>query len=280
MAVVGVRLGWDATGAVLRVTDLSDLGFWSTLIRSETFWTGCVAWLAGALGFMALSLMLAKTGGRVGARRFVRDDTGAVALIEFVMLLPVLLLLTGVVVQFLILAQTSLYLHQAAYAAARSARVHKCPPTSLSGALGNPTEGMMRALLENCREHGEPWEVAARVALIPASQSSADSEARQGGRCNFPEALIELSMGSPVRPSLEKAVRAKACYAFEPENVGVEVAWQTDLLGTFTTDGPPPIKAVVEFRLPIATPSGMIFAHGKRPDGTRYRLGKAEVTLL
>lgn len=260
---------------------LYDAEFLRAALNSQTFWSGVVL-PAGGIAIVAMGAAWL-TLRRRALRRFWRDQAGGAGMLEFMFLMPVWFLLCGLIVQFLQFAQTNLILHQSAYAAARSARVHECPPTNLLGSLDEGGGGLLGEIFKDCTRKPDKWLTAARVALIPASSSSPKSIAR--GTCRYPKALVELTVGqsasrAPIRPGLQPALEAKACYAFEPGNVIVKVQWEQNLLTSLNTDGPPPITAAVRFRYPIVTPTAMLFADGRRGDGTRWRYGHAQITLL
>ena len=263
---------------------LFDPEFIGAALNSPTFWTG-VMLPAGSIA-LVLSVGLALGLRRARLRRFRDDQSGAAGMLEFMLLMPVWLILGGFIVQFLQFAQTNLILHQAAYSAARSARVHMCPPPNLRGVLQDGPTGLVGLLFNDCDDNRarEKYETAARLALIAASSSKPDSLSR--GNCPYPKALIQLTVNtsltpnSPIRSGLQPALEAKACYAFERDNVEVKVQWEQNLLSSIRTDGPPPITAAVRFRYPINTPTAMWFADGRRTDGSRWRDGHAQMTLL
>ena len=213
-----------------------------------------------------------------GLARFARNDRGG-ASVEFVLISLPMVVIAFCVVQFMLLAQAQIVIKSAAHAAARSALVHSCPPLSVESAAGN-LFGAVAGLVRGCTEDPEKWETAAAIALLPISASNGLSEARQDDGCAYPEALVRFVLEDAVRPTLEETVRQKACYAFEPENLRVDVEWETDLFGVTIAEGPPPVTARVRFRVPLLAPTRRIFTSGRREDGSHYWTGEAEVTLL
>jgi len=209
--------------------------------------------------------------------RVARDDRGG-ASVEFVLIAVPMIIIAFCVVQFMLLAQAMIVIKGAAHAAARSALVHSCPPMSVESAAGN-LFGAVAGLFNGCADDPEKWETAARIAVLPISASNGQSEARQNG-CDYPEALVAFLMRDAVRDGLDETVRAKACYAFEPDNLNVQVEWQTQLMGVQITEGPPPIRATVQFKVPLLVPTRMIFNSGSRGDDTFYWIGEATATLL
>mgnify|MGYP000014701824 CR=1 FL=1 len=208
-------------------------------------------------------------------RCFRRDETGASSL-EFTLLAVPLILLTFVIVQFMMLAHAMVVIKGAAHAAARSALVNKCRPPSVAGVAGNPLGAAAGALVSSCSDQAEKWETAARLALVPISASY-----DRGGNCDYPEALVELLQEDAVRTSLAETLEHKACYAFEPENVTVQVEWESQIFGLHLTDTPPPVTATVTFRVPLLAPMRKVFGGSAGTvGGTYYWQGEATVTLL
>ncbi|GLQ35937.1 hypothetical protein GCM10007939_22210 [Amylibacter marinus] len=194
------------------------------------------------------------------------------------MLSPILIIVTCCVIQFMMMTQAQIVMKSAAYAAARSALVHGCPTISLVNVASNVAS---LATTISCSPKEEEWENAARIALLPIASSSPKSKARGG--CNYPEALITIMMRDAVRNSarMRTALENKACYVFEPDNVAVQIDWQSTIPGVVQiTRGPPPVKAKVQFKLPVLAPVRMIFSTGELSDGTKIWAGEAEVTVL
>lgn len=216
-------------------------------------------------------------------KRFLKDERGGVSSLEFTLMAPVLIIVVFVIVQFVLLAQQMLVMRQAAYSAARSALVYQCQPVGLESWWDNPLGTAGSMLFQNCTDTAakrKKIENAMRMALITISPSSDKSEERQG-TCKYPQAAMQLLLNNPVRGALQKTLHNRACYAFEPDNALLNVAWVTPLSsGVQLKRGPPPVKVVVRFKLPVLAPSAAIFANGKRKDGSYYRAGQVEVTLL
>lgn len=98
--------------------------------------------------------------------------------LEAALSIPVLLILFGSVSQVMILAQSRMYVEQAAYAAARAAMVYKCPPFDPVAAFKSPFAALAGF---QCNDQPQKWEDAARWALIASSSSSEFASAR--GAC-------------------------------------------------------------------------------------------------
>lgn len=245
------------------------------LLWSPTFWGECVIWFGLGVGsFGGLLILLLRLPGRRRHESLLQDRSASVAT-QFLMSLPVLVLLGALGVQFLDAARSSLVLHHAAFAAARSALVNKCPPTSI-GILTGGIAGVVDRL--TCSDNPEAWTNAARV-IATAMAPSSDAGYRNHD-CRFPEALAQLALQGPVDRDLRSALVNKACYAQDSANLAVTVSWQADLVTALTPGSLPPIKALVEFRFPMVAPLGGLLSDGRHADGGYWRRGRAEVTLL
>lgn len=210
------------------------------------------------------------------ARQFVmRRRRGSISM-EAVLALPVLLILFGAVTQFMVLSQARLYVEQAAYAAARSAMVHKCPLFDPLQAFKSPAAAIVGF---ECEDRPQKWEDAARWALVAASSASQFSTAR--GNCPQITAGKQLITGTGQVGNLSSAVSNSLCYAYEPENVTVEVEWvQTGLLSPLQGSTAVPMRATVKFKYPLSSPFRRFIHDGKRADGTYWKWGEATVVLL
>jgi hypothetical protein len=193
---------------------------------------------------------------------------------EAVLAFPALLVLFGAVAQIMILAQSRVYVEQAAYAAARSAMVHKCPPFNLTDAFGSPFAAIAGF---QCTDQPEKWEDAARWTLIAAAPTSGFASAR--GACPRVPAALEVDARHRQGGGLDAAVANAVCYAYEPGNVEVRVAWVQTGLSLFQGADSIPIEATVRFRTPLSTPFRRFVADGERGDGTYWRWAEAKVVL-
>lgn len=209
-------------------------------------------------------------------KAFKSSEEGTSSL-EFTLLAVPLLVIVFCVVQFLLLAHAMVVIKGAAHAAARSALVNKCRPFNVTEAAGNVLGAAVGSFMNNCTDDSEAWETAARIALLPISASyNQDSSG-----CEYPQAVLMLLLEDAVRENLEDTLENKACYAFTPENVSVEVNWETQAFGVQVTEGPPPITAKVRFRVPLLSPTRKIFNSGQGSQAGRYYWeGEASVTLL
>lgn len=279
------------------------------LLSTPSFWTGPVAWaVLASLCAVLCGVLIRWRGDARRLRRVWYEADGAAVTIDFLLIVPVGLLVISLLVQALVLAHQSLVVHAAAYSAARSTLAHGCPPTMRAMIAG----GVGLDFLSGCDDDRatERALLASQTVLVAAAASS--DFARDRGGC--PDArdtvlgkgLPVLLEGAGVRPGLRKAVDNKICYVLETANVTVETDWQgsadTDLIATLAefiagigggddeeaalpggalraATARPPVKATVRFRYPVTTPVGMLLADGRRADGTRWREGVAAVVL-
>lgn len=205
----------------------------------------------------------------------LRRRRGVVS-VEAVLAFPALLVLFGAVAQTMLLAKSRMYVEQAAYAAARSAKVHKCPDTNLLDFWRSPIAAIRGG---DCTDRPEKWLDAARWALVPASPTSAAAPGR--GACPEITAGQDIIAASVLSQGLQPATNNAICYAFEPGNVVVSnVAWVDGLVPAIEGSTATPIEVTVRFKYPLNTPFRRFLYDGKRPDGTYWRWGEATVTLL
>ncbi len=212
---------------------------------------------------------------------FFRCRRGSVA-IEAAMAIPAMLIVFGAISQVMITAQARVHLEQAAYAAARSALVYKCPDFNLVDLLRSsvsvlrPTDCMLnKAALD--REAQRRAEDAARWALIAAAPTSGSAGARG---CPDVSAAVELMTGRDQIMGRSQAVENAICYVFEPGNVTVTLDWDRSLLAQLSGRTDVPITATVTFKFPLSTPFRRFVYDGKRGDGTYFKTASATVTLL
>jgi Flp pilus assembly protein TadG len=207
-----------------------------------------------------------------------RRRRGSVSL-EAVLAFPVMMVVFGAIAQIMLLAQARLYVEQAAYAAARSALVHKCRPVDPRFAIKYP---LSAAIMATCQDKPQMWENAASWALVGAAPSS------NRGCSTAPQAAIEVfNATGPVRSHLTTALTNRLCYAFNNANVTVTVEWLDFVDWPLAPNTPvrllnndaAPIKATVEFKYPLTTPFRLFISDGKDGDH-HYYMGSATVVLL
>lgn len=190
------------------------------------------------------------------------------------MALPVVLATFGAVAQVMLTAQARVQVEQAAYAAARSALVHKCPPVDYLKALTSPI-ATVRSL--DCTDQPQKWEDAARWALVAAGSPNSFA---QGRGCPTITAGYELLQGSGQLDGYDAAAQAAMCYAYEPDNLQVTAAWDVNLIDALLGSTRAPIVVTVTFKYPLSTPFRRFIDSGKRGDGTYYREESVTVKLL
>ncbi len=207
---------------------------------------------------------------------FYNDEAGSMPAVEFILVSIPMIMISMCILQYMLFANSVVVMRSAAHAAARSALVHHCPPLELTGALGN----LATAAMSKCTPNNAKILDAARIALIPIAPSSTRSKARQGS-CGFPDALTAIIVGAMRNSSnMKQAFEHKACYAFEPGNVKVDIKWD-DMWGGMTIGKKlPPVTAKVTFRLPLLAPVRAVFFNGKHSDGVHYYETSVEVTFL
>jgi hypothetical protein len=216
------------------------------------------------------------TPARPSLRRALgRRRRGALSL-EAMLALPALLVIFSAVAQSMLIAQNRVYLEQAAYAAARSALVHKCPPFDYTALLRSPVAAL-GALTGSCTDAPRKWEDAARWSLIGAAPSSAFSRGR--GACPDLPAARAVVAHSALSDGLAEPFLNRVCYAYEPGNVTVDVAWKTSPMDAVMGAARPPIEATVTYRYPLTTPFRRFLDDGRRADGSYWREGSATVVL-
>lgn len=213
-----------------------------------------------------------------------RRRRGSVGL-EAVMAFPAMLVLFGAVSQVMITSQSRVHLEQAAYAAARSALVYKCPDFNLIAELKSLGAVLTRSECSKNRDSlnalaQRKAEDAARWALVAAAPTTGAAAARG---CDQVPAANEILTGSDRIMGRDQAVANAICYVFEPGNITVEINWDSTMWTRLTGQTDVPITATVTFKYPLSTPFRRFILNdggGERPDGTYYRTGTATVTLI
>ncbi len=189
--------------------------------------------------------------------------------LEAALSLPLAMVIFGAVAQVLLTSQARVHVEQAAYAAARSALVHKCRPIDPFKAIEFPLAAVAAT---KCTDAPQKWEDAARWALVAAGSPNSFA---QGRGCPTIEAGYQLMAGSGQLEGYDDAARAALCYAYEPGNLQVDANWGPVGFGETA-----PIIVTVTFRYPLSTPFRRFIDTGKRGDGTYYREESVTVRLL
>ena len=90
---------------------------------------------------------------------FVTEDRGAVA-IEAVLILPIMLMVAAVVAELFIASQRRVAVEAAAFAAARAALVHKCPPFQVGSPFETATSAAAQEALRAAGLRGDLTQAA------------------------------------------------------------------------------------------------------------------------
>lgn len=231
-----------------------------------------------------------------GLRQLLRKEDGAAEAVDFVLVLPLLLLVCLLFIQVLMAAHASLIVHYAAYAAARAAR---------TAYFEMPVEDVMilqglRRMFEedeSLMQRGYLWrliednEVAAHDRATTAAQLALMSAvpAAQRPPVGVPSDSAGAAVIDMLRPFHGRrpvVAGSKADYSFDPFNsavaVGVVDDFENEALLGDTGDlriDALPVYARVVFRYPLLLPVGRFF--GERDDSGHYtRVLSAQVELL
>ena len=223
---------------------------------------------------------------RAWTRCLDRRRRGSIT-IEAVLALPIMLIVFGAVVQIMVLGQARLYVEQAAYAAARSALVYKCPAVNPLDLFKSPIAGLRQGWCQTQSTQTRDQKItdAARWALVPVSSTNA--AASNPGSCpQIPSAQNMIARDS-VAGGYPQAVANSICYAFDPGNVTVTTEWIKP--GAAVIGGIPgltlgdadklPVRATVTFRYPLVTPIRRMIATEKS-GGMYFRTITASVVLM
>ena len=255
-------------------------GFLAVLLASPTFWTGTVPWLAAAAGgILALALVpWRRLGRRAGAA--LGCERGGANAVALVAVTPIFVSVVLITIQFCYFAQSALYLHHAAYSAARAARVHACAPPPIDLSKLSLMEVLTAIKAMPCTNDPYYWETAARLALVAASPPVRHDRGSQS--CTEVEPVFEATLLAAEREEDRGATRAKLCYAFAADTVSVEVTpnpadFLAALLGA---EGRQPLTAEVRYRVYVYPFTGHLLGQGRRADGGWFRVATASVTLL
>ena len=100
--------------------------FVAVLLRSDTFWSETCLYVFLAIGLLSFSYLLFKiTGSKLKSQAAkTNKQYGAAAAVDFVLTLPIFMLVLFLTIQFALVANASLHIHYAAYSAAHSARIY------------------------------------------------------------------------------------------------------------------------------------------------------------
>lgn len=204
-----------------------------------------------------------------------RRRRGAMGL-EAILIFPPMLILFGAVSQVMILAQQRTYVEMAAYAAARSAMVHRCPEPAVMEALSSPFAALAKYNCTDDASKQRKIEDAARWTLVAASPTS---EFAKGRGCPNIVAGLQIARASGKLNGLDDALTNAICYAYERENVTVTADWDLSTITRIVGADSIPMRAKVRYRAQLSTPFRRFIYDEKRGDGTYWKWVEAEVVL-
>lgn len=204
-----------------------------------------------------------------------RRRRGAIG-IEAVLIFPAMMIVFGALAQVMILAQTRTYVEMAAYSAARSAMVYRCPPPKVLEALTSPFAQIASLKCVDDAAKQSKIEDAARWALVAASPTS---KFAKGRGCPNIIAGHQLAKASGKLNGLDSALQNAICYAYQADNVTVTANWDTTALTSILGGDSIPMRAKVSYKAQLSTPFRRFIYDTKRADGTYWKLIEAEVVL-
>ena len=214
-------------------------GFFDIMLGTSTFWTEVVFRIGLIVGlfifvmvlmvFLRSRRRLAASGSRRLFSRLRKDDRGTSAMIEFVLMVPIILVFFIVLGQLIISTRNAMVVHYAAYSAARSARVHMPVLTGLGNKLtdssfstGSDIESFISARPDSS-DYFIRAEHAARNALVTISPLNSDLDCKSS--CNVPEFFKHLdlqgNLGDKRAGAGALAVRTK--YAYDDANSDLRI---------------------------------------------------------
>ncbi len=202
-----------------------------------------------------------------------RDVTGTALAADLVLVMVPVIAVMLILTQSLWLMREIVIVHYAAYGAARSGRVMLCPIVPETGrALMLQAAGKL-----GCTGDAHKAEMAARLALVSASPPW---PVPCLGNCRFPDRPLRAIAGETGAGALYPALEAQAEYAFDPDNVKVEIGFDPRYLAFAAKPGlTPPVRARLTFRHYVIYGLGPVFGQ-PRSDGYYYKETVAEVTVL
>lgn len=243
----------------------------SPTFLSELLGLGAIAAAVTILAALPLAARLRRRRRAVAGLH--RSTAGVVLAADLILIMIPLMVIILVLLQTLWLMRETVIVHYAAFNAARSARVHLCPP------LPESTVVLMMQTMRKagCTNDTGKAEFAARMSLISASPPWGIPCT---GRCDVPERAIRAIAGNAgARPQAD-AVVDQARYAFDRDNVTLTVGFDPAYPGAFASRSPAvPVRARLGFRHYVIYGLGPMFGT-RRADGYYYRASEAEVTVL
>ena len=232
--------------------------------------------LGGVLLVASGTILTARFAAQPRCRRPEGNTTSGMAVaMDLVLVTPIFMFFMLVILQWAFLMKDMLLVQQAAYSAARSAKVHLCP------GLGSGAGLLKMRVLGSlpCTDDRQKAEDAARYVLLAAAPMSLSL--RCEGACSPPSQAIQaLARGTGTDRNMP-AWQAEARYAFDPANVSVEVELLPLAQARAGEDNPgeQSARAKVSFRHVLLPWMEALFGDGRRSDGTAYAILVAEVQL-
>lgn len=236
---------------------VTDPRFLQALLGSASFYRSVVIHTLLALLLVVTGAWLLGRGWRWRRLARLHADRGGVAMaVDAVLTLPIFLAMVMLAIQFMLLANAALITHYAAFSAARSARVWFNEANA---------DYHWRTSLEAER--------AARLALVAASPANPRVPVRRP--LPFPESLFRGMAVASGYPGRQGVFLRKARYAFDRDNVAVNLA-PVDLPSGII---PRRVHARVSFQVYLNVPFGWVLGTD-RGDGVHTRAVVAEMVVL
>lgn len=263
--------------------------FLQALVVSPTFYRSLAENGLPAVVLLMGSAVLLKRRFRMHRLAGLRRDCrGSASAVDFTMTFPFFMFMMLLIVQSAMVVNTSLIVHYAAYAAARSAKVWAWDTSLVAARLERLAEQQIgtkrgranaRFALNGQRARANARK-AARYALIAASPVSPRAPSSPG---TMPTAaLAGIARGSGMS-GREGALIQQARYAFDPANSTVDISRPpiTQQLDWFQNADANswPLQAKVEYRMRLGVPIVNALL-GNAGSGGYYRWLEAEIVLL
>lgn len=270
------------------------------LFQSSTFWSQTCLFFLGAVTLLLSSVLLVSLlTRRVAPLKYnLHRQNGAAASVDFVLTLPIVMLVIFLTIQFALLANASMQVHYAAYVAAHSARLHYSNFSSLKLKKIEKKEDIKNILFDTGDQKGTD---AAKLALVSIGSANKKIKNNPTYSSNeFKKALEDYLIRLPKKSiTREKdvysvnnnALLKKAEYVFDNKNTTVTINHSKKNLMSSIFEGwnkhqgisklsDIPIKAQVSFDYVLTLPlAGPVFGN-KSKEEYFYRTLKAEVVVL
>ena len=277
---------------------MSEFAFLQALSSSPSFLSLMVQCVVGMLAVVVVLLFLSvhfksRSAPPNRIRELVGNETGSAAALDFVMTMPLFMLMITLFVQLAMIANSALIVHYAAFSAARSARVHMWHRDvwwdKLDDYVVNSEDSSVLfpvLYAKNAQAAKRAAHNAAKWVLIAASPVSKNSWARP---VNVPERIIRRIAGQNLPEDREATILRQAAYAYGEQNTEIEIipaalSVSINSLGYLQEMLMPsnawPIKATVRFRKYLSLPLAAVALGTRSEHGKYFRWIEAEMTLL